>query len=230
MELDRARSWTRTAWAPGSSSSGCRSRRRARPGCISTSTSAVGRARRSTERRPRSTRRRSAWSAWAPSRAQATRSGASTGWRCAIRRDRVRPAVMPATWWDGNSGHAEERPAVLHDFHTEDLPQLPQRDTSIPATRWPEAPAGAADARRGLRGRPRCVQAADRAVSALARAGPACAADACYMALAADDLAERYTYRLFPDGNGERRRGGRRHAHALRTWKESLQRRIVSPR
>jgi hypothetical protein len=116
---------------------------------------------------------------------------------------------------------AEERPAVVEDFHTEDLPPLPQRDFLIPATRWPEAPA----ALRTL--------GADLGVDLVAykrrigryllwRAGPAVRADARYMALASDDLSEQYTYRLFPDGSGSGV-GADGVVHTrFRTWKESL--------
>jgi hypothetical protein len=42
------------------------------------------------------------------------------------------------------------------------------------------------------------------------------------MALAADDLDERYTFRLRPDGSGEGTSAdGRRHER-FRTWKEAL--------
>src|SRR5262249_15522039 len=34
----------------------------------------------------------------------------------------------------------EDRPPVATDYHTEDLPPLPQRDYLIPAERWVEAP------------------------------------------------------------------------------------------
>jgi hypothetical protein len=110
---------------------------------------------------------------------------------------------------------------VVEDFHTEDLPPLPQRDFLIPATRWPEAPA----ALRTL--------GADIAVDLVAykrrigryllwRAGPAVRADARYMALASDDLSEQYTYRLFPDGSGSGvGPDGVTHTR-FRTWKESL--------
>jgi hypothetical protein len=116
---------------------------------------------------------------------------------------------------------AEARPAVTHDVHTEDLPPLPQRDSLIPATRWPEAP----DELRTL--------GADFGVELVAykrriggyllwRAGPAVHADARYMALAADDLSERYTFRLFEDGSGEGvGADGITHTR-FRTWKESL--------
>jgi hypothetical protein len=116
---------------------------------------------------------------------------------------------------------AEARPAVKHDVHTQDLPPLPQRDFSIPATRWPEAPAS-------LR-----TLGADFGVDLVTykrrigryllwRAGPAVRADARYMALAADDLDEQYTFRLFADGGGSGvGADGVTHTR-FRTWKESL--------
>jgi hypothetical protein len=115
----------------------------------------------------------------------------------------------------------EDRPAVATDYHTEDLPSLPQRDYLIPAERWIEAPSELRDL------------GADFGVSLVAykrrigryllwRAGPASRADARYMALAADDLDERYTFRLYPDGSGEGiSADGRRHER-FRTWKEAL--------
>ena len=54
------------------------------------------------------------------------------------------------------------------------------------------------------------------------RAGPAAGADARYIAIAADDLDRRYTFRLFPDGTGAGiGPDGVRHTR-FRTWKESL--------
>ena len=41
------------------------------------------------------------------------------------------------------------------------------------------------------------------------------------MAVAADDLAERWTFRLTPDGTGEAGPDGRVHTR-FRTWKEAL--------
>ena len=35
----------------------------------------------------------------------------------------------------------EDRPPVAVDYHTPDLPPLPQRDYLIPAERWVEAPS-----------------------------------------------------------------------------------------
>jgi len=116
---------------------------------------------------------------------------------------------------------AEERPPVEVDHHTDDLPATPQRDFLIPADRWVEAP----DELRRL--------GADLGVDLVAykrrigrwllwRAGPARGADARYMALAADDLSERYTFRLNPDGTGEGTGpDGVRHER-FRAWKEAL--------
>ena len=47
-------------------------------------------------------------------------------------------------------------------------------------------------------------------------------ADARYMAIAADDLAERWTFRLFPDGSGEGAGPDGRVHTRFRTWKEAL--------
>ncbi len=115
----------------------------------------------------------------------------------------------------------EDRPPVTTDYHTDDLPPLPQRDYLIPAERWVEAPSEL----RGL--------GADFGVELVAykrrigrfllwRAGPASGADACYMALAADDLTQRYTFRLWPDGRAEGLGPDDRTHDRFRTWKESL--------
>ena len=53
------------------------------------------------------------------------------------------------------------------------------------------------------------------------RAGPAAGADARYMAIAADDPGERWTFRLFADGSGEGTAPGGSHTR-FRTWKEDL--------
>ncbi|HYV60288.1 MAG TPA: hypothetical protein VFA62_09505 [Acidimicrobiia bacterium] len=115
----------------------------------------------------------------------------------------------------------EDRPPVVVDYHTDDLPPLPQRDYLIPADRWVEAPGELREL------------GADFGVTLVAykrrlgrfllwRAGPPSRADARYMALAADDLDERYTFRLRPDGTGEGvGADGRTHAR-FRTWKEAL--------
>jgi hypothetical protein len=116
---------------------------------------------------------------------------------------------------------AEARPPTERDWHTDELPETPQRDFLIPATRWVEAP----DDLRGL--------GADIGVDLVAfkrrigryllwRAGPARRADARYMALDAGELQRRFTFRLRPDGSGEGRGpDGVLHSR-FRAWKEAL--------
>jgi hypothetical protein len=54
------------------------------------------------------------------------------------------------------------------------------------------------------------------------RAGPATHADARYLAVAADDLATQFSFRLYPDGTGDGvGPSGARHQR-FRTWKEDL--------
>jgi hypothetical protein len=116
---------------------------------------------------------------------------------------------------------AEARPPTERDWHTAELPETPQRDFLIPATRWIEAP----EALRSL--------GAEFGVGLVAfkrrirnyllwRAGPAVHADACYMALDARDLERRFTYRLFPDGSGEGTGPDGVVHKRFRTWKEAL--------
>ena len=116
---------------------------------------------------------------------------------------------------------AEDRPPVATDYHTADLPATPTRDFLIPATRWVEAP----ESLRRL--------GADFGVDLVAykrrikrfllwRSGPARGADACYMAIAADDLSERYTFRLFPDGTGHGAGPDGVEQTRFRSWKEAL--------
>lgn len=116
---------------------------------------------------------------------------------------------------------AEERPRTEHDWHTDELPETPQRDFLIPAERWIEAPDDL----------PRLGE--DFGVSLVAykrrigrfllwRAGPAVRADARYAAIASDDPTEHYEFRLRPDGVGDGvGPDGRFHAR-FRAWKESL--------
>jgi len=116
---------------------------------------------------------------------------------------------------------AEERPPTERDWSTEELPETPQRDFLIPATRWTEAPPEL----RELGG--------DIGVDLVAfkrrighfllwRAGPARRADARYMALDARDLQRRFTFRLNPDGSGEGRAPDGVVHSRFRTWKEAL--------
>ena len=116
---------------------------------------------------------------------------------------------------------AEARTPTDRDWHTDELPALPQRDFLIPATRWIEAPPALRDlgADLGIG-----LVAYKRRIGRylLWRAGPATKADARYMALAADDLGRAFSFQLFADGSGEGDGpDGQRHER-FRTWKESL--------
>jgi hypothetical protein len=116
---------------------------------------------------------------------------------------------------------AEDRPPVAVDFHTADLPATPTRDFLIPATRWVEAPESLITLGRDFGVE---LVAYKRRIKRflLWRAGPARGADARYMAIAADDLAEQYTFRLFADGTaGGVGPDGVEHAR-FRAWKEAL--------
>ena len=115
----------------------------------------------------------------------------------------------------------EDRTPVERDYHTHELPPTPQREYMIPATRWVEAP----DEVRSL--------GDDLGVDLVAylrrighyllwRAGPAVRADARYMAINADDFADRWTFRLFPDGTGEGDAPDGSSHTRFRTWKEAL--------
>lgn len=54
------------------------------------------------------------------------------------------------------------------------------------------------------------------------RAGPATKANARYMALASDDTAVQYTFRLFADGTGEGTGPSGKMHERFRSWKEDL--------
>jgi hypothetical protein len=115
---------------------------------------------------------------------------------------------------------AEERPPTDRDWSTGELPATPQRYFLIPAERWVEAPAElrTLGADLGIE-----LVAYKRRIGRylLWRAGPAAGADARYMAIAADDPRERWTFRLFPDGSGVGDAPGGSHTR-FRTWKEDL--------
>ncbi len=115
----------------------------------------------------------------------------------------------------------EDRPPVTSDYHTDELPSLPQRDYLIPAERWIEAPPELRElgADFGV-----ALVAYKRRIGRylLWRAGPASRADARYMAVAATDPAERYTFRLWADGRGEGVGPDGRTHERFRSWKEAL--------
>ena len=115
----------------------------------------------------------------------------------------------------------DKRPVDDTPVHTADLPPTPQRDRTIPATAWMEAPLELIELGADIG-----VTQVDykRRIGEwlLWRAGPAQKADARYMAIAASDPSVRYVFRLFPDGSG----GGTGPSGAaherFRTWKEDL--------
>lgn len=116
---------------------------------------------------------------------------------------------------------AEDRPPVDVDHHTADLPATPTRDYLIPATRWVEAPESLLHLGDDLGVD---LVAYKRRIKRflLWRAGPARGADARYLAIAADDLTEQYTFRLFPDGTGRGVGPDGVEQTRFRTWKEAL--------
>jgi hypothetical protein len=116
---------------------------------------------------------------------------------------------------------AEERPPTDRNWTTAELPATPQRDFLIPAERWVDAPAAL------------LTLGADFGVELVAykrrihryllwRAGPAIHADARYMAIAADDLGEQWTFRLDPRGVGEGLGPDGVVHKKFRQWKEAL--------
>lgn len=115
----------------------------------------------------------------------------------------------------------DQRPDDATPVHTVDLPATPQRDRNIPATAWVEAPSALLQAGDDFGGP---VAHYKRRIGRwlLWRSGPATHADACYVAIAADDLDTTHTFRLFADGTGQGA-GPSGTAHTrFRSWKEDL--------
>jgi hypothetical protein len=115
----------------------------------------------------------------------------------------------------------EDRPIDPTPVHTDDLPATPQRDRTIPATAWIEAPPGLVDLGRDLG---HDLVAYKRRIGSwlLWRAGPAARGHARYVALAATDLGQEFTFRLQPEGDGEGLGPDGVVHHRFRTWKEAL--------
>jgi hypothetical protein len=115
----------------------------------------------------------------------------------------------------------EDRPIDDTPVHTDALPPTPQRDRTIPATAWIEAPPELVGLGADI-GEPLVAYKRRIGQWLLWRAGPASRANARYMALAADNLSTTWTFRLFPDGNGEGE-GPDGVVHTrFRSWKEAL--------
>lgn len=115
----------------------------------------------------------------------------------------------------------EDRPLVEAEHHTADLPATPQRDRTIPAHLWVEAPPELLALGEDI-GEPLVAYKRRIGRWLLWRAGPPNHGDARYMALDAGDPAQRYCFRLFPDGSGEGEGPDGRLHNRFRSWKEAL--------
>jgi len=116
----------------------------------------------------------------------------------------------------------DQRPLDHTPVHTGGLPATPQRDRSIPASAWIEAPATLLALGDDINRADDITYKRRIGPWLLWRAGPATDADARYLALAADDLDQQWTFRLFPDGTGTGvGPSGATHTR-FRTWKEDL--------
>jgi len=113
------------------------------------------------------------------------------------------------------------RPVDGTPIHTGDLPATPQRDRRIPATAWIEAPPTLLTLGEDI-GEPDAYYLRRIGRWLLWRAGPPSHGDARYLALAADDLATTWTFRLFRDGTGEGQGPDGAVHRRFRTWKEAL--------
>ena len=116
---------------------------------------------------------------------------------------------------------AEDRPVDSTRVHTAELPATPQRDRTIPASAWIEAPPELLALGRDLGHE---LVAYKRRIGPwlLWRAGPAAKGNARYAALAADDPSRQFTFRLHPSGDGEGLGPDGNVHHRFRAWKESL--------
>jgi hypothetical protein len=115
----------------------------------------------------------------------------------------------------------EDRPLVEVDHHTADLPELPQRDRTIPAGRWVEAPSELRALGADI-GDPVVIYKRRIGGWLLWRAGPPNKGDTRYMALSAADPGRQFTFRLFPDGSGTGEGPDGLVHTRFRTWKEAL--------
>src|SRR3712207_3667782 len=114
-----------------------------------------------------------------------------------------------------------DRPLVEVDHHTEDLPELPQRDRTIPAERWVEAPPELLGLGADI-GAPVVLYKRRIGGWLLWRSGPPNKGDTRYMDLAAPDPGRQFTFRLYPDGTGTGEGPDGAVHTRFRTWKEAL--------
>lgn len=122
----------------------------------------------------------------------------------------------------GDALRYDQRPYDETPLHTDDLPLTPVRDRNIPASAWIEAPNALRHLGDDLPGTPVADYKRRIGPWLLWRAGPAAGADARYWVGRVDDLTVSYTFRLFPDGDGEGvGPSGTTHTR-FRAWKEDL--------
>jgi hypothetical protein len=122
----------------------------------------------------------------------------------------------------GEARRYDERPYDDTPLHTHDLPPTPVRDRNIAATAWVEAPDELLRLGDDLPGAPPADYKRRIGPWLLWRAGPAAGGDARYWVCRADDLSERWTFRLFADGNGEGEGPSGTVHTRFRAWKEDL--------
>jgi hypothetical protein len=116
----------------------------------------------------------------------------------------------------------DQRPIDDTPRHTEDLPPTPLRDRNVPATAWIEAPPELLALGADLPDQPVAEYKRRLGPWLLWRAGPASNADARYWVARSDDLSTTYTFRLFPDGNGDGQGPSGQSHTRFRSWKEDL--------
>ena len=120
---------------------------------------------------------------------------------------------------------ADMRPLVTEPFHTAELPPTPQRDRSLPAQLWIEAPPELRSLGDDLHlsiGPASVVYKRRIGRWLLWRAGPAAGDHARYMALDFESLRRQFTFRLLPDGSGHGVGPDGVDHQRFRAWKESL--------
>ena len=115
-----------------------------------------------------------------------------------------------------------KRPLDHTPVHTEDLPDTPLRDRSIPATAWAEAPESLRTLGDDLPDAPVARYIRRIGPWLLWRAGPPSRGEARYWAARIDDLGTPYTFHLSPDGGGEGTGPSGATHQRFRTWKEDL--------
>lgn len=116
----------------------------------------------------------------------------------------------------------DQRPIDDTPVDTADLPATPQRDRSIPARAWSDAPRELLDLGADIAGQPEALYKRRIGPWLLWRAGPATKARARYWAARSDDLATQVTFDLHPDGTGAGKGPSGQEHERFRTWKEDL--------